>query len=167
MKKCYKCHIEKELSEFYFKKTENRYDGMCKYCHRLHRKQHYKENRQYYLDKKKRNADKYFEQNKKLVLNTLKPGCVDCGETNILCLQFDHLGDKKGDISTMIKTYKPETVKKEIEKCEVVCANCHAKRTVLRSGDSWKLKHLQSHSITDNTSDYESDNESSNLSETT
>lgn len=61
--------------------------------------------------------------------------CVDCGETNPLVLQFDHVNDnKKLSISTMVsQRYSLKTIAKEIEKCEVRCANCHTIETMKRA----------------------------------
>ena len=57
-------------------------------------------------------------------------GCVDCGITNHIMLDFDHLHDKKYNISRMIHDgFSWAAIKKEIAKCEVVCANCHRVRT--------------------------------------
>jgi hypothetical protein len=45
-------------------------------------------------------------------------------------LDFDHLKDKKYNISRMIHDgFSWAAIKKEIAKCEVVCANCHRVRT--------------------------------------
>jgi hypothetical protein len=43
-------------------------------------------------------------------------------------MQFDHLGEKDV-ISNLATTGQRNKVWKEIEKCELVCANCHAVRT--------------------------------------
>jgi hypothetical protein len=53
--------------------------------------------------------------------------CIDCGENNPLVLDFDHVkGDKILAISDMSnKAYCIDTISKEMEKCEVRCANCH------------------------------------------
>jgi hypothetical protein len=57
-------------------------------------------------------------------------GCLDCGVTNPIVLDFDHLHDKKYNISRMIHDgFSWAAIKKEIAKCEVVCANCHRIRT--------------------------------------
>lgn len=62
-----------------------------------------------------------------------KSGCVDCGEKNHIVLDFDHLQNKKYNISRMIHDgFSWEAIKKEIAKCEVVCANCHRIRTHIR-----------------------------------
>ncbi len=51
-------------------------------------------------------------------------------------MQFDHLPErpkKRFNISSITnKGYSLKTVKAEIEKCEVVCANCHSNRTYIR-----------------------------------
>jgi hypothetical protein len=60
-------------------------------------------------------------------------GCVDCGIKNHIILDFDHLRDKKYNISRMIHDgFSWKAIKKEIEKCEVVCSNCHRIRTYNR-----------------------------------
>jgi hypothetical protein len=63
-----------------------------------------------------------------------KHSCADCGENYpYWILEFDHLNNK----SFTIAKYKDhsiclEKIKKEIEKCEVVCSNCHKNRTFNR-----------------------------------
>ena len=53
--------------------------------------------------------------------------CVDCGEDNTIVLEFDHVrGVKKSNVSDMAnQSYSFKTIQKEIDKCEVRCANCH------------------------------------------
>ncbi len=60
--------------------------------------------------------------------------CVDCGETDFIILDFDHrIGEKKKNgISALVTAgYCWDTVKKEIDKCDVRCANCHRKKTAV------------------------------------
>ena len=62
-------------------------------------------------------------------------GCKDCGyNKSPYALQFDHTGDdKKDSVSNLIRSdYSWSTIKAEISKCEIVCANCHAVRTKAR-----------------------------------
>jgi hypothetical protein len=69
----------------------------------------------------------------------LERGCVDCGyNKHAIALQFDHISDdKKDSVSNLIRTdYAWSTIMKEIDKCEVVCANCHAIRTRNRKCES-------------------------------
>lgn len=47
-------------------------------------------------------------------------------------MHFDHVsGDKFANVSRM-KGYREDRVLTEMDKCEVVCANCHADRTAQR-----------------------------------
>tara|TARA_R110002167_G_scaffold126382_1_gene307098 strand:- start:3554 stop:3925 length:372 start_codon:yes stop_codon:yes gene_type:complete len=63
--------------------------------------------------------------------------CIDCGEKNPLVLDFDHVkGDKILAISNMSnKAYCIDTISKEMDKCEVRCANCHRIITEKRRDD--------------------------------
>lgn len=62
--------------------------------------------------------------------------CVDCGETDPLVLEFDHVrGQKEIGICDMIrKNISHERFLDEIEKCDVRCANCHRRVTQVRGG---------------------------------
>lgn len=51
-------------------------------------------------------------------------------------MQFDHLGDKVYDVSRLVSTGATLLkIQQEVDKCELVCANCHAKRTFARRLD--------------------------------
>lgn len=55
--------------------------------------------------------------------------CVDCKETDLLILQFDHVDpSEKRDVMGMLALSR-EKIEIEIAKCVVRCANCHARRT--------------------------------------
>ena len=61
----------------------------------------------------------------------LDSGCVDCGyNTYPEALDFDHIGDDK--LCDVSKCHNETQLLAEIAKCEVVCANCHRRRTALR-----------------------------------
>lgn len=68
--------------------------------------------------------------------NNLKAStpCADCGNKfPAICMDFDHLRDKVEEVSRMVADGEQwETIASEIEKCEIVCANCHRIRTSLR-----------------------------------
>ncbi|MBU1046677.1 hypothetical protein KKH36_02775 [Patescibacteria group bacterium] len=67
------------------------------------------------------------------VLNFLtKKSCVDCGEKDPIVLDFDHIEKNKKfkSVARMLAGhYSWESVLKEINKCEIRCANCHRRRT--------------------------------------
>ena len=57
-------------------------------------------------------------------------GCVDCGyNEHPVALDFDHVrGEKEFTISDGL--HRPwRDVLKEVNKCDVVCSNCHRVRT--------------------------------------
>jgi len=58
--------------------------------------------------------------------------CVDCGRKYPHYMtHYDHLdaSRKTKEVSAMINSASKENTFKEISKCELVCANCHAART--------------------------------------
>lgn len=56
--------------------------------------------------------------------------CADCKvQYPYYVMQFDHRGDKKFNLSWAYRMAGFNQIKAEIEKCDVVCANCHAERT--------------------------------------
>lgn len=75
-----------------------------------------------------------------ICLERLSEGCVQCGEKDVVVLEFDHIdpASKVANISQMRKNYTPEKLKVELAKCVVLCANCHKRRTAAQYG-SWKL----------------------------
>jgi len=58
-------------------------------------------------------------------------GCKLCDEDEPVCLDFHHTSDdKKASVGTLATGgYAKETVLEEVEKCDLLCANCHRKVT--------------------------------------
>lgn len=59
-------------------------------------------------------------------------GCKFCGyKENVLALQFDHINpkEKSFSLSQGYRSKGMDKLKKEIRKCQVLCANCHAIKT--------------------------------------
>lgn len=97
-------------------------------------KQYYSINKEHFKEETKKNRKKRVEVLQDFIYKDLsKKSCVDCGEKNILVLEYDHLRDKEFNVSTKVMQAKKSTtieiLKKEIEKCEVRCSNCHRKKT--------------------------------------
>jgi len=60
-----------------------------------------------------------------------------CSDCNLFypyyVMDFDHLGDKEFQISDAIQhSYSIKKIKEEMDKCDLVCSNCHRKRTYER-----------------------------------
>jgi transposase-like protein len=61
--------------------------------------------------------------------------CVDCGESDPVVLEFDHIGQKTAALAALVSAGAPLTaIEAEIARCEVVCASCHRRRTAERAG---------------------------------
>jgi hypothetical protein len=92
--------------------------------------EHYSANKQRYIDQAATRKRKLQRERMILLIEHLQShGCVDCGETDPLVLEFDHRGDKAFNICSVLNERPWEAVLCEIEKCEVRCANCHRRRT--------------------------------------
>lgn len=140
MKTCIKCNIEKEEAEFAFKsKKKHLRQTICKECHRKYSKDDYRNKKQYYLDKAARNSRLCKERNQDYLLEYFKlHPCVDCGNSDIRILTFDHIkGEKDNNVSSMIHKHSWDTILKEIRKCEVRCWNCHMLRHVIEN--KWRM----------------------------
>ena len=86
------------------------------------------------LSKQTSLSQKRSRAKKKLVIDDLKNvPCTDCGNTfPPCCMDFDHIeGIKEFSIGNNL-TRSLDSLLTEIEKCEIVCANCHRLRTFLR-----------------------------------
>ena len=71
--------------------------------------------------------------------------CVNCRESDPIVLTFYHVhGDKRNNVADMVRDgLGVESIKAEIEKCDVVCFNCHALRTQERTGAyRWRMGKL-------------------------
>lgn len=63
--------------------------------------------------------------------------CADCGVTDPVVLEFDHVGPKRQNVATLVdRGVRLERLAAEVEQCEVVCANCHRRRTARRT--AWR-----------------------------
>jgi hypothetical protein len=92
----------------------------------------YQDNRTKRIKQIRVSNDRIKERNKQHVRSYLATHpCVDCGETDVIVLEFDHVRGKKRDsISRMLACgVSVATIDKEIAKCDVRCANCHRRKT--------------------------------------
>ena len=137
MKQCSGCKKIKVLTKFSIRKSKKwtGYNSRCKRCLADYAlKYTYKnpEKKIKYQILQNIKRKKQFE----FVRAYKKKPCIDCQkEYPYYVMQFDHLGVKP-KISTISKMMRQlpsmEKLIAEIEKCELVCANCHAIRTFKR-----------------------------------
>jgi hypothetical protein len=136
MKFCPRCKEKKALDEFY-RKRDRKAGSYCKICQLAYVREHYKRDPASYNARRYISHAAYKNRNRALVLAHLaEHPCVDCNETDILVLDFDHVrGTKICSISHMIRsgTAAPKLLA-EMEKCVVRCANCHRRKTAQECG---------------------------------
>lgn len=144
LKRCSKCGKLLLESKFNWKVGNVKRQSHCKECSRAYIRDHYKRNKKYYVNKARRRNNHY----KQIACEFLGPyllshSCVDCGEKDILVLEFDHR-DRKMKVDTIGSIIRNgaslEDVKKEVGKCDIRCANCHRRKTEIEN-KSWKLKY--------------------------
>ena len=99
-------------------------------------RRHYAKHRDRVIAKAKEYSKIARDRTRAFISNYLKTNpCVDCGEANIIVLEFDHFEDKKFNISDAARDgVGMKKLKAEIAKGEVRCANCHRKKTYKNSG---------------------------------
>ena len=88
------------------------------------------------------NNARYTTRNRAILLDYLRGHpCVDCGETDLLVLEFDHVRGTKvqGVFLMAARGANPAKIIAEIAKCEVRCVNCHRRRTGILAG-WWKSR---------------------------
>lgn len=128
--RCGRCQRTLPLSSFH------RQQSQCKDCRReyirargdLHRRQ------------TRAARDKRRAAARQLVIDLLLSGrCRDCGRADPLVLEFDHVGPKRAEVGRLVREgYRLSKIIQEIANCELVCANCHRRRTALRAR-SWRI----------------------------
>lgn len=130
LKRCPRCGEWKVLSEFHRNRTKP--DGLqrvCKPCNIAINKQWYRDHPEARAARMDEYARRRREANQRRVWDyLLAHPCEDCGETDPIVLDFDHQRDKVANVSALFG-HPWSTILAEIEKCEVVCANCHRRRT--------------------------------------
>lgn len=134
MKTCNRCGLEKPLAEFRKERTATSGRGAtCSRCVANVMRMAYHQNggrEKQHARRKSLIAERYVK------LEALKDvPCADCrGRFPRVCMDFDHVrGEKIDSISRMIRmSFSRDLILAEIEKCEVVCSNCHRIRTADR-----------------------------------
>lgn len=131
MKKCIKCNLEKVEDCFAFRKDTNKYRNVCFDCGKENKKSYYIANKQKIIKTSRKNSDKTRKE-LRIMLNGLKnKPCKDCGKSYPPCaMDFDHTENNKvKKINIFLTNCNKAKLIEEVNKCEIVCSNCHRIRT--------------------------------------
>ena len=136
-KKCTLCKDNKELSEF--NKNKGKKDGLnniCRICSNEKSKKYYSDNVEKHRFNIRNRSKKTIIDNRRKLFEYYKTHpCIDCNESDPVVLEFDHRGDKLIEVSKLVSNgYSWTRIEKEIEKCDVRCANCHRRKTAIQFG---------------------------------
>jgi hypothetical protein len=117
------------------RKAEGQRDTFCRPCRSAYGKEHYAANRTVYIEQARLQKERLLlERTRYLIDYFATHPCLDCGESDPVVLEFDHLRDKQFSIGQELTRRNWASILVEIDKCEVVCANCHRRRTARRRG---------------------------------
>ena len=128
-RRCGKCRLELPLANFNRHPTKG-HQAWCRDYFRV-----YLRNRgQLHLDQTRRAEHRRKNEAKAFLLKYLAAHpCVDCGEPDPVVLEFDHVGAKRGNVGELVgQGLSLRRLRVEIKRCEVVCVNCHRRRTANR-----------------------------------
>lgn len=127
MPACTKCGKTKRVSAFNWNGYKARLEYHCRACHSDYTHDHYIKNKQYYKNKaarRRRELQDWMAEQKSILK------CSRCVESHAACLEFHHTDPTQKDenLSTAVnRGWSVQRLISEIEKCEVVCSNCHRK----------------------------------------
>jgi hypothetical protein len=132
LKHCPKCQQDKPVGKGgAFARNPTKKDGWCIYCRDCQNESnrgHYARNKSYYVEKAQRRKDEI----RKIINAAKNKPCADCKkEYPPWVMDFDHLPgvEKCFNVAQWAQHTGIKKLLVEIEKCEVVCANCHRQRT--------------------------------------
>ena len=116
-------------------KDSNHLQSWCKACFAVYKAQRHQTHHDSEMRRIRKNSAARVARSRALVLDYLRTHpCVDCGETDVIVLEFDHVRDTKiADVSTLMRNgHSWQKIEAEIAKCEVRCSNCHQRVTASR-----------------------------------
>lgn len=131
---CRKCNQDKPRPKFH-RLRNGSYFSWCRVCRKDYDRNRHR--KRWDSGKKQDQFEANRERNRKFVFEYLSSHpCVGCGELDPIVLEFNHLGDDKlMNISiAMGRAWSMEKLMEEISKCEVLCANCHRRKTAEQFG---------------------------------
>ena len=138
-KTCFKCKRDLPVADF--GKNARKSDGyeyMCIICKRAYNKANYEANREIAIVRSSiRNKKAKIAMYQRVWDYLLANPCVQCGEADPTVLEFDHIDQltKEYSISAMLtRKMGWDRIEKEINKCRVLCANCHRRHTAKQLG---------------------------------
>ena len=130
-----RCGVEKPLDQFPpVRRGEAKLQSWCRACFAEVNGAYYARNREREKARLVAQTNARREETRRnIILYLLAHPCVDCGERDVVVLEFDHRSNKIAHVTTYANSGRTwPKVLLEIQKCDVRCANCHRRETVRR-----------------------------------
>ena len=138
MKKCDHCKELKEDDQFNWRyKSLGVRHNTCRECkHGFDKKYFEGPAKEKHLQNVKERKDAAREVARQYAWDYLSTHpCIGCGEDNPVVLEFHHRSDKDMAVGYMVSAgFSIARIQQEIDKCDVLCANCHRKLTAKERG---------------------------------
>lgn len=134
---CKRCQRDVRRAEFAWRSVARGIrQPWCRSCHNAQKRKHYSLNRSREVARVSARRRRLLAENAPRLRRYLETHpCADCGETDPVVLEFDHLRDKRADVTRMLwNGVRWAEIELEIAKCEIRCANCHRRRTARQRG---------------------------------
>ena len=123
---CTKCEEDKLPEDFPFRNKEKQIrNKVCKVCQRDYKNAYYSNNKESHKVRNNKTRSKLRD-----ILEEVKSkGCFMCPEKFKPCLEFHHLNgeDKLNSVGHLVTYGSQRLLLEEIDKCVLLCANCHRK----------------------------------------
>jgi len=141
---CRICDQEGPMSDFLVSGCKGRICAKCRYSRGMERQRQRRSTpagRARYREYQRAASRRSYQRLKKFLDELRSKPCTDCGGTfPSVCMEFDHRdGRGSGLTVTTAAGGSMATLLAEIERCDLVCANCHRIRTAAqRNSGAWK-----------------------------
>jgi hypothetical protein len=146
-KRCSNCKDVRSFDDFQRRNSKNNFSlySWCKECHAKHQKWAREPNKKKSNERIQELRAIRREEIRETIIKHLRQNpCAKCNEKDILVLEFDHRDPKTKEfcISQAIGLVPSlERLEKEIAKCDILCANCHKRKTAFEN-NNFKLKYM-------------------------
>lgn len=132
MKNCCWCNQNKNKAEF--SRNSRRKDGLQSYCKSCRKEKDSKIYSPRYAEKRTKRNIRIKKENRTWITDFKNKPCLDCKiKYPHYVMDFDHRNssEKKFSVANALRTggISLKRIQKEIEKCDLICANCHRIRT--------------------------------------
>lgn len=143
MKRCGTRGASKPLAQFNRKRSRaDDHQEACRLCNRESSRRYYQQNRDHHIKVIRARTKARQAVSISFVAEYLSANpCVDCGESDLRVLDFDHRpgSAKRGEVMRLVRNgHSLAVVATEMGKCDVRCRNCYAIVTYDRLGPNWR-----------------------------